>query len=287
MPLCESSTARLRPFGARRVDHLLQVLFLDSEAPVGHEPAWMSDRCVGERLADDGDRHAVDLAHHVRREHGVAEIGGAHVLRDEVDATLEIAADHLVHALGAIGELPVRGHYVHAELQGGVHHVLPARPQRRSRALPGIAAVEQQCAGPLGAQPLHQCREVREAANLAVGHGGLDKVETGEGMRGGRACPDAEMPQECLAHQMRWLAGSRAHTDVHARFPKVHGQQLRVTVGDVQQAHIAEGRQVVQRGCQVPGQSPAAIERESSRGCGGQQLQELAAGHSVKRKGEG
>ena len=77
MPLCDSSTTDLRALGARLVDRLLQALFLDAERPVRHEVARIGDRRVRKRLADDRDRHAVDRAHHVRREHRIAEVGGA------------------------------------------------------------------------------------------------------------------------------------------------------------------------------------------------------------------
>src|SRR3546814_2262164 len=52
--------------------------------------------------------------------------------------------DDLVHALGAVGELPVRGHGVDAE---GVHHLHHVGARRRVggvAALPGVAAVEKQ-----------------------------------------------------------------------------------------------------------------------------------------------
>ena len=52
----------LRALAARFVDHLLHVLVLDAEAPVGHHVARVGDRRVGEGLADDGHRHAVDRA---------------------------------------------------------------------------------------------------------------------------------------------------------------------------------------------------------------------------------
>ena len=50
----------LRALGARRVDGLLHVLFLDAEGPVGDHVARVGDRRVGEGLADDRDLHAVD-----------------------------------------------------------------------------------------------------------------------------------------------------------------------------------------------------------------------------------
>jgi hypothetical protein len=85
--------------------------------------------------------------------------------------------------VGAEGEFPMPGHDVHAEQLAGVDHVLALRPQRGGRALPGIAAVEQQGAGARGAQALDQGGEVGEAADLAVGLRRRGEVEVGEGMR--------------------------------------------------------------------------------------------------------
>ena len=154
---------------ARLVDHLLQALFLDAERPVGDEVARIGDRRVRKRLADDRDRHAVDRAHRVRRKHRIAEIGGLHVLREELDAAGEIPVDDFLHALGAERELPVPGHDVDAEQLAGVDHVLALRPQRRRRALPRVAAVEQQRARPRRLQLLDERGEMREAADRAVG----------------------------------------------------------------------------------------------------------------------
>ena len=52
---------------------------------------------------------------HVGLEDRVAEVGGLDVLRDEVDAALEVLLDDLLDALHAVGELPVAGHHVDAE----------------------------------------------------------------------------------------------------------------------------------------------------------------------------
>ena len=168
MPLCDSSTTTCAPFVARVVDDLLHLLFLDAERPFRDEVARIGDRRVRKRLADDGDRHAVDLAHHVGLEHRVAEVGGLHVLRDEIDLAGEIRSTTSLTRCGAVGELPVAGHDVDAQQLLRVDHVLAPRPQRRRRALPGVAAVEQQRARARRPEPLHQRGEVREAAHPAV-----------------------------------------------------------------------------------------------------------------------
>ena len=67
------------------VDDFLQALFLDAEGPVGDEIARVRDRRVGVRLADNRDGHAVDGTHRVGGKHGVAEVGGSHILREEFD----------------------------------------------------------------------------------------------------------------------------------------------------------------------------------------------------------
>ncbi len=187
MPLCESSTTTWAPAARTWLDDGPQVLLLNPEGPVGNEVARVGDRRVRKGLSDDRDRHAVDLAHDVRREHRIAEVDRAHVLGDELNAAGEVLVDHLLHARGAIGELPVRGHHIHAQRQAGVDHVLPAGPQRRGRALPGIAAIEQQRTGTFGAQLLHQCGEMREATDLAVDPCRLHEIQAGEGMRLGGA----------------------------------------------------------------------------------------------------
>ena len=91
-----------------------------------------------------------------------------HVLGDEIDATRKLARDQLLDALGAVSEFPVRGHDVDAEEFRGLDHVLALRPQSRRGTLPGIAAVEDERAGPIGLQALDQRRELGETPEPAV-----------------------------------------------------------------------------------------------------------------------
>ena len=177
---------------ARRVDVLLERVLLDAERPVGYQVARIGDRRVGKRLPDDGDRHAVRLAQHPWHEHRVGEVGGGHVLRDELDPAAELARDRLLHALGAVGELPVRGHDIDPELALRRDHVRALRPQREPGALPAVAAVEQQRAGALAAYAPEEGREMCEPAHLAVGARRAFEVERGEGVRLSRAGFDAE-----------------------------------------------------------------------------------------------
>ena len=170
--------------GARLVDHLLHAVVVDAEAPVRNHPAWVGNRCVRERLTDDGDRHTVQFADDIGLEHRLAPGRVAHVLGEELDAALEVLVDNFLDALGAIGELPVSGHDVHAQQLLGVHHVLALGPERGGRALPGVAAIQQQGAAlALVAQAFHQRGEVCKAANLAVLACSIFKIEIGKGVR--------------------------------------------------------------------------------------------------------
>ena len=115
--------------GARLVDRLLHVLFLDAEIPVSHHVARIGDRRVGKRLPDDRHCNTVDLLHHIRGEYRVAEIRGLDVLRDEINPPLEIPVDDFLDALRTQRELPVPGHDLDAEQLAGIDHVLPLGPE--------------------------------------------------------------------------------------------------------------------------------------------------------------
>ncbi len=155
---------------------------LDAEGPVAHEAAGMRDRGIGECLADDAERHAVLLAQRIGLEDRLLEIGGPDVLRQEFDRR-ELALDRVLHAVGAVSKFPVRGHEIDAEQLLRAEHVGALRPERARRALPAVAAVEQQRVGPRSSQPLHQRREVGEAAGGAVAARERLEIEMGERMR--------------------------------------------------------------------------------------------------------
>ncbi len=227
-PVVRQQHDRLRAFAARLVDDFLQRFVLDAERPLGDEVARIRDRRVRKRLADDRDRHAVDRAHHVGREHGIAEVGGLHVLREEVDPAGEILVDDFLHALRTERELPMAGHDVDAERFLRVDHVLAFRPQRRRRALPRVSAVEQQRAGTRGPQLPHQRREMRKAAELAVGPRCRHVIEVRERVRFARPRPDAEMLEQRLADEMRRAARRGADAEIDARLAEANRVELRV-----------------------------------------------------------
>ena len=279
MPLCDSSTTTCAPAARARPIDSLQIVLLNAEGPVGNEVARVGDGRVREGLTDDRDRHAVDLPHHVGGKHRIAEVQRAHVVRDERKPAGEVLLDHLLDTRGAIGELPVRSHHIDAQRETGVDHVLPAGPQRRGRALPGVAAIQQERTRTLGTKLLHQRGEMREAADLAVDPRCLHVVQASEGMRLRCARRDAEVRQQRLAHQVRRTARGGPHADVHARLAEVQRQQLGVTVGEVQKADVAEARQIVQPGIALAGQRGAPIERQAAGGGDREEVEEFAAGH--------
>ena len=47
---------------------------------------------------------------------------------------------------------------------------------------------------------------------------------------------------------MRWLSSHRANPEIDARLTKIAGQKLRMRIGDVQDARIAEAFKVVDAG---------------------------------------
>src|ERR1700728_668300 len=84
-----------------------------------------------------------------------------------------------------------------------------------------------------------------EAAHMAVAMSSLLIIEESEGIRRAATRLDAEMFEKCLADQMRRLAGHRADADIDARLAEIDRQELRVAVGHVQHAGIAEAPDIV------------------------------------------
>src|SRR6195256_711595 len=108
---------------------------------------------------------------------------------------------------------------------------------------------------------------MREAAEPAEAGGGLFEIEEGESVGIGAVRPHAEAFEEGAADQMRRLAGHRADPEIDAGFAKIHRQQLRVGVGDVQDARIAEALEVVNAGALGAAREPrqSAEERRGAR----------------------
>ncbi len=206
----------------------------------------MGDGRIRERLADHGDRHAGQAPEDGGLEHRVAEIGGLDVLGEELDTSGKILVQHFPDARRAVGEIPVPGHDVHAEELLRLDHVLTASPQRSGRTLPGVAAVQKQRCTALGAQFLHQGRQMRETTHLSVFPRRLRKIEVREGVRFAAAGPDSELLEQRLADQMRRAVRAFPDSEIDVRFAEAHRQQLRVAIGEVQQRYVPERRQVVE-----------------------------------------
>ncbi|MNZ91933.1 hypothetical protein D3C78_1109380 [compost metagenome] len=173
------------------------------------------------------------------------------------------------------------GHHVHAQQLAGVDHVLGLGPQRRGRALPGVAAVEQQGAGARSPHALDQRGQVGKAADLAVALGGDLEVQVAEGMGAGRARLQAHGLEQMLAHQMGGVVLHRAQPQVDAGLAEINGLELGVAVRHVQQRHIAESRQLVEG---LVGQRRVgvgiALQAHARNAGRGQHLQEFAFGEA-------
>ena len=168
-------------------------------------------------------------------------------MRDEIDLAFEICLDNFLDPFVAQGKFPMASHHVDAELKRRIDHVLPLGPQRRRRALPGVATVEQQGTRARSFQLLHQRCEMREAANFAVLARGLIEIQIGERMRFGTAGLDTEMRQQIFTNQMRRLPHRSTDANIDIGLAKIAWHQLGMTVGHVQEMHIAKARQVIHR----------------------------------------
>ena len=238
------------------IDELLQFLVADAEFPVRRETLRVRDRHVRECLPDHGDAIPADFLDDGRLEHaprgrierlGVVErgfLGEENVLRQEFALeAFEVGAQRLL----AIGEFPMAGHRLDAEQVGGIDHVGALQRVGKPGALPEIAAVEQQRAPAAGfaAHPVDQRLQMRKAAELAESSGGLLELDAGEGIGVGAVGADAEAIEEGASDQMRRVAPHRSDAEIDARLAKKHRPKLRMGIGDVQDARIAEALEIV------------------------------------------
>src|SRR5207237_10419346 len=70
--------------------------------------------------------------------------------------------------------------------------------------------------------------------------------EMREGVSLARAGLDAVRLEERFAHEVRRPPGGSGDSQVRARLAEMHRQELRVAIGHVQQARVAETRNVVE-----------------------------------------
>jgi len=98
-----------------------------------------------------------------------------------------------------------------------------------------------------------------------------------EGFRASR--PDAEAPQQRLADEVRRPTRGFGDADVDVGLAEIDRQQLSVAIGEVQQVHVAEARQVVKLLALRLRQ--ARIERDAARRGGGKEVQEFTPVHRL------
>ena len=161
----------LRAFLANLIHHFLHVVLLNAKGPVGHHVAWVSNRCVGKRLADDSNRNAVLLPDHIGLEDWITKVSGFDVLREKLNTAGKILFNNLFDPLGPESKFPVRTHHVDTKQLTGIHHVLTVCPQGCRRSLPGIAPIEQERIRSIRTHFLDQACKMSESPHLAVGLG--------------------------------------------------------------------------------------------------------------------
>src|SRR6185436_14792034 len=87
-----------------------------------------------------------------------------------------------------------------------------------------------------------------KAAELAESAGGFFEFNAGEGIGVRAVRPDAETIEEGSCDQMRRIAPHRADAEIDARLAKKHRPELRMSIGDVQDARITEALEIVNAG---------------------------------------
>ena len=119
-----------------------------------------------------------------------------------------------------------------------------------------------------------------KATDLAVGLGSLVEIQIGEGMRIDGVRLDTEVLEEVVTNQVRHLAIAHAKAEIDVRLTEIDRQQLGMAVGDVQQADVAEFRQVIHLGGALFGERPLALQRHAAGGSHGQHLEKLTTIHA-------
>src|SRR4051794_32963806 len=115
---------------------------------------------------------------------------------------------------------------------------------------------------------------MRKAAELAKPQRGFFKSNTGESVRVGAVGGNAKPVEESAPDQMWRPTGHDADTKVHTGFAKIYREQLRMGVGHVQNARIAETFEIVDAGVVRATRSARQRSRKRDRA---RSLQQIAA----------
>ncbi len=115
-----------------------------------------------------------------------------------------------------------------------------------------------------------------KAADLAIAFCSCGKIEVGESVGLGRSRCDARVFQEVFANQVRQSARGFTDTDVGAGLTKVDREQLRMAIGEMQQADVAETRWVVQCLCNL---GTGGVERHTAGGRSRQRPEKFSPVH--------
>lgn len=107
--------------------------------------------------------------------------------------------------------------------------------------MPGVTAVQQQRIRPIRTDGIDHCRHAVQTAYAPVSFGEGGKIVIGKRVSGRTAIRDAIGLAEVGTGDMRHLTLVRAHPEVDRGFTEIDRFQLRMNVGDMDDADIAEG----------------------------------------------
>ena len=275
----------LRAFRAHRVDIGLNLLLADAERPVGHHPARIGDRRVGEGLADHGDLDPAALEDAIGLEDRLVPFGVADIAAEE---GIGKSLDQFLDALRAIGELPMAGHGVRRQRVHDLDHVHAAGLQRGIAALPGVAAVEEQHPVlALGTDRLEHGGDAVDTAHPAIGARQGIEIDRRQRIGFRRARLQIVELEEILAGHMRRQALYLADAQIGRRLAEVDRHQLGVDVRQVHQRDVAERpeRQEVVLAQALLGRQPRPLAEAGTagQGTGGHRRhQELTPGNHAR-----
>src|SRR5689334_3320651 len=122
---------------------------------------------------------------------------------------------------------------------------------------------------------------MREAADFSVYLSGMREIDTSERVSLPGPRRDVERTQQCLTGEMRRLAGRGTGTEIDVRLAIIDRQQLRMTIGHVQQTDIAERRHIVEAAARLR-ECIAPTDRQPGRRSQRQNVQERAAVHEAR-----